>query len=55
MDFEDQKYSGYNVADLEVLLERCCFLRFVENPRWLREREWFVAPGRSPQAVVASS
>ena len=32
VDFEDQKYSGYNLTDLEVLLERCCFLRLVENP-----------------------
>ena len=55
VDFEDQKYSGYNLTDLEVLLERCCFLRLVENPRLLREREWFVAPGRSPQAVAANS
>jgi hypothetical protein len=54
VDFEDQKYSGYNLADLDVLLEQCRFLRLVENPRLLRDREWFVTPGRSPQAVGAS-
>jgi hypothetical protein len=54
VDFEDQKYSGYNLADLDVLLEQCCFLRLVENPRLLRDREWFVTAGRSPQAVGAS-
>jgi len=54
MDFEDQKYSGYNLTDLDVLLEQCYFLRLVENPRLLRDRQWFVTPGRSPQAVGAN-
>ena len=54
VDFEDQNYSGYNLADLDVLLEKCSFLRLVENPRLLRDREWFVTPGRSPQPVAAS-
>ncbi len=54
VDFEDQKYSGYNLTDLDMLLEQCCLLRLVENPRLLRDREWFVTPGRSPLAVGAS-
>jgi hypothetical protein len=54
VDFEDQKYSGYNLADLDVLLEQCCFLRFVEDPRLLRDRKWVVTPGRSPQAADAA-
>ncbi len=29
-------------------------LRLVENPRLLRDQEWFVTAGRSPQAVGAS-
>jgi hypothetical protein len=48
VDFEDEKYSGYSLADLYVLLEQCSFLRLVENPRLLRDREWFVTPGSSP-------
>ena len=48
VDFEDQEYSGYNLSDLDVLLEQCHFLRLVENPRLLRDREWFVTPGRTP-------
>ncbi len=48
VDFEDQKYSGYNLADLDVLLEECRFLQLVENPRLLRDKEWFVAPGHEP-------
>lgn len=54
VDFENQKYSEYNLADIDVLLEHCCFLRLVENPRLLRDREWFVIAGRSLQAVSAS-
>ena len=45
VDCQDQKYSGYNLADLDVLLELCYFLRLVENPRLLRDREWFVTAG----------
>ncbi len=54
VDFQDQKYSGYNLADLEVLLEQCCFLQLVENPRLLRDRKWVVTPGRAPQSVAAN-
>ena len=54
VDFQDQKYSGYNLADLDVLLEQCCFLRLVEDPRLLRDRKWFVTPGRPPQSVGAN-
>ena len=48
VDFEDQKYSGYNLTDLDVLLEQCQFLQLVENPRLLRDKQWFVTPGRAP-------
>jgi hypothetical protein len=48
VDFEDQKYSGYNLTDLDVLLEQCQFLQLVENPRLLRNKEWFVTPGHAP-------
>ena len=48
VDFEDQKYSGYNLTDLDVLLEKCRFLQLVENPRLLRDKEWFVTPGHAP-------
>ncbi len=48
VDFEDQKYGGYNLTDLDVLQEECGFLRLVENPRLLRDRERFVTAGQSP-------
>ena len=47
VDFEDQKYSGYTLTDLEVLLEQCQFLQLVENPHLLRDKQWFVTPGRA--------
>jgi len=52
VDFQDQNYGGYSVAELDVLLNRCCFLRLVEDPRCLRRSRWFIAPGQVPQAVV---
>jgi len=51
VDFQDQNYGGYGLAELDVLLDRCCFLRLVENPRCLRTSEWFLMPGQVPQAV----
>jgi hypothetical protein len=52
VDFQDQNYGGYSLAELDVLLGRCYFLRLVENPRCLRRSEWFVSPGQSPQAAA---
>ena len=52
VDFQDQNYGGYSLAELDVLLDRCYFLQLVENPRCLRRSEWFVTPGQAPQAVA---
>ena len=52
VDFQDQNYGGYSLAELEVLLGRCYFLRLVENPRCLRRSEWFLTPGQVPQAAA---
>ena len=52
VDFQDQNYGGYSLAELDVLLGRCYFLRLVENPRYLRRSEWFLTPGQVPQAVA---
>jgi hypothetical protein len=52
VDFQDQNYGGYSLADLQVLLDRCHFLRLVENPRGLRTSEWFLTPGQVPQALA---
>ena len=46
VDFEDNKFGGYNEADFERLVSESHFLRLVEQP-WLLESDgkWFVQPG----------
>lgn len=46
VDFEDNKFGGYNESDFERLVRQSQFLRLVERP-WLLECEgkWFVQPG----------
>ena len=46
VDFEDNKFGGYNEADFEQLVRQSHFLRLVEQP-WLLECDgrWFVQPG----------
>ena len=46
IDFDDQQYGGYAIADFEELVKRSPFLRLVEQPRLLEGgRQWFVQPG----------
>jgi hypothetical protein len=53
VDFEDQAYGGYNVADFDTLVRDCRFLRLVEQPALLRRTQrWLVQPGMDPQSVV---
>ena len=46
VDFEDNKFGGYNEADFERLVKESHFLRLVEQP-WLLECDgkWYVQPG----------
>ena len=46
VDFEDNKFGGYNEADCERLVKQTHFLRLVEQP-WLLECDgkWYVQPG----------
>jgi hypothetical protein len=46
LDFEDQAYGGYKLADYERLVGQSHFLRLVEQP-WLLQcdGQWFVEPG----------
>ena len=47
VDFDDQKYGGYNVADFEDLVKRSHFLRLVERPDLLKcDGQWFVELGK---------
>jgi hypothetical protein len=50
VDFEDEKFGGYNVNDFERLLRDCKFLDIVERPHLLRtRRRWMIQPGARPQ------
>ena len=46
VDFEDENFGGYSLADFEQLVGKSHFLRLVEKP-WLLECDgkWFVQPG----------
>ena len=51
VDFEDEQYGGYSVAQLEMLLNECNFLGLVERPALLRTGlRWVVLPGQQPEA-----
>ena len=51
VDFEDEQYGGYSVAQLEMLLDECNFLGLVERPGLLRTGlRWVVLPGKLPEA-----
>ena len=46
LDFEDQAYGGYRLANYERLVSQSHLLRLVEQP-WLLQcdGQWFVEPG----------
>jgi hypothetical protein len=51
VDFEDEQFGGYSVAQLETLLNECSFLGLVERPGLLRTGlRWVVLPGQLPEA-----
>jgi hypothetical protein len=51
VDFEDEQYGGYSIAQLEMLLNECSFLGLVERPGLLRTGlRWVVLPGQLPEA-----
>ena len=50
VDFEDDKFGGYTVADFDELVRECRFLDIVERPDSLRSPNgWVVQPGVRPQ------
>ncbi len=52
VDFEDEKFGGYNISDFESLLRECKFLDIVERPHLLRTRvPWVLQPGTRPKQV----
>jgi hypothetical protein len=52
VDFEDDKFGGYNTCDFEQLVRECRFLDIVETPKLLRSQTpWVVQTGCRPQRV----
>ncbi len=51
VDFEDEKFGGYNVGDFERLVRECRFFNLVERPSVLRgPGNWLVQPGTAPSS-----
>ncbi|HEV2617554.1 MAG TPA: hypothetical protein VGU63_13195 [Candidatus Acidoferrales bacterium] len=51
LDFEDDKFGGYTIADCERLVRECRFLDIVERPQLfaLMNGRWIVEPGFRPR------
>lgn len=50
VDFEDDKFGGYTVADFDELVRGCRFLDIVERPDSLHNPNgWLVHPGSRPR------
>ena len=55
IDFEDQKFGGYNISDFEQLVRRCSFLDLVERPELLRcQTPWIIQSGCRPLPVAVA-
>ena len=55
VDFEDQKFGGYNTSDFEQLVRACGFLDLVERPELLRSQTpWIIQPGCRPHPGAAA-
>lgn len=56
VDFEDEKFGGYNVTDFERLVRDCRFLDIAERPHLLRRRgRWMIQPGARPQQIMGTA
>ena len=52
VDFDDDKFGGYNVDDFERLVRECRFLDVIEQPRQLTSAiAWRIQPGAVPTPV----
>src|SRR6266478_8837718 len=55
VDFEDEKFGGYNTSDFEQLVRECRFLDIVESPQLLRSKgQWIIQAGSRPQIGTQS-
>jgi len=50
VDFDDDKFGGYNLSDFDRLVRDCRFLDLVERPQlFAGKNPWIVEPGSRPQ------
>ena len=50
VDFDDEKFGGYNLSDFDRLVRDCRFLDLVERPQlFAGGKPWIVEPGSRPQ------
>jgi hypothetical protein len=53
VDFEDDRFGGYSIADYEQLVRECRFLDMVESPGVLcAVPSWTLRPGYRPQQLA---
>ena len=53
IDFEDEKFGGYNTSDFEQLVRECRFLDIVENPKLLQSKApWIIQAGSRPHMAA---
>ena len=53
IDFEDEKFGGYNAGDFERLVRECRFLDIVENPKLLQSKApWIIEAGSRPRIAA---
>lgn len=52
VDFEDDKFGGYNLSDFDRLVRECRFFNLVERPSLLRgPGSWLVQADSAPQQL----
>lgn len=52
VDFDDDKFGGYNVDDFERLVRECRFLDVIEQPQQLSSPiAWRIRPGADPEPI----
>jgi len=50
VDFDDEKFGGYNLSDFDRLVRDCRFLDLVEHPQLFKGRgPWVLQAGSRPQ------
>jgi hypothetical protein len=52
IDFEDEKFGGYNLGDFDRVVRECHLLDLVERPHLLSGTQvWMLTPGLPPRRL----